>query len=272
MSLNNPIEIIKKGTLGSPNLGTTILGNIPSIPLISPRDYFLQALESWVASPTMSTQWVVLIESFPKLLKQEIIQELENSSGDKMGWNIDIPVSTLSSYFFQRAIGCIFAQGFQAPGQNNKIKLTDSKRGFLGSPYLEGRGANELMHLNFLETNLSFVDAVLRPWTILVSHKGLVARPEDESVKTNISIFQYGRTEKFLSQIPRKVWTFYDCCPININSTEYNYSTDEVEIRTGVQFAYNRYQIYHTTYLPAFTMVDKFTSGGIRDILGVTTL
>lgn len=40
MALNNPLEVIKRGTLGSPQIGRTILGNIPSIPAISTQSFF----------------------------------------------------------------------------------------------------------------------------------------------------------------------------------------------------------------------------------------
>lgn len=272
MSFNNPVQVLQKGTLNSPNVGSTVLGNIPSVPLISSRNYFLQSLESWISTPSMTTQWVVLIEDFPKTLKQEVLQELEHTSGDKLGWNIDVAVKSLGSYFLQKAIGCVFAQGFQTPKQTSNVNITDSKRGFLGSPIMESRAPNDFLSLDFLETNLSFVDAVIRPWVLLTAHKGLVARPEEESIKTDITILQYSRTNQFLSQIPRKVWTFYGCCPVDISSTEYNYKDESVEVRNGVKFAYNYYQVHHTTYIPIPSLIEKFMNGGIGEILGVSTI
>lgn len=269
MSLNNPIQILSEGQLFSPNVGTTVLGNIPSLPLISPRDLFLQSLESWISAPSMSTQWVVLFDAFPKTLNQAILQNLENISGDKGGWNIDIAVDSLGNYFFQRLIGCLFAQEFQTPDQRLISYNEQSKRGFMGAQIARDRRVVEPLELSFLETNLSFVDAMIRPWTILASHKGMVARPDDESIKTNIHIYQYTRTNQFLSQIPRKIWSFYDCVPVGVSGSQYSYSNENIEIRKNIRFSYNWYQVYNTTYIPIPTLIEKFTNGGIQEILNV---
>jgi hypothetical protein len=264
MSFNNPIDSLKKGGLQSPDLGQTILGNIPSIPIISPRNYFLQNMESWISSPANTTQWLVLFDDFPKSLKRETLQELEYTDGAKQGWNI--PLKTMTNYFLQKTIGCVFCQGFSLPRERMKTDYRDSKRGFLGSPVSDGREGMENMRLDFLETNLSFVDSILRPWAILVGHKGLVARPDDESVKTTITVIQYGRTNQNLSPIPRKIWTFYDACPVAIAQTEYNYADESVEIRSGIEFTFSRYQVYNSTYIPVFSLIDKFSNGGFDEI------
>jgi len=270
MSLNNPIEVIKKGALGSPDLGSTILGTLPSIPLISPRNYFLQQLESWISTPSNTTQWVVLFDDFPTLLKQATLQELEYTSGDKAGWNI--PYKQMTNYFLQKTIGCVFAQGFQLPKETIPITYTNQRRGFLGSPISEDRAPKQNLTLDFLETNLSFTDAILRPWSILVAHKGLVARPAGEGVKTNMTVIQYAKTNQNLSPIPRKIWTFYDVAPTHIGETQYNYYDEEVEVRTGVQFTYSKYQVYNSTYIPIPSLIDKFSNGGIDEILDTVVI
>jgi hypothetical protein len=264
MSLNNPIETIKKGGLLSPDIGQTILGNIPSIPIISPRNYFLQTMESWISTPSNTTQWVVLFDDFPQTLKQQTLQELEYTDGAKQGWNI--PYTQLTNYFLQKTTGCIFCQGFSLPRERANISYANSNRGFIGGPVVNERATKQNLTLDFLETNLSFVDAILRPWVILASHKGLVARPDGESIKTNITVIQYAKTNQNLSPIPRKIWTFYDVCPVAINQTNYNYADESVEIRAGVEFSYNRYQVYNSTYIPVFSLIDKFSNGGVDEL------
>jgi hypothetical protein len=270
MSFNNPIEIIKKGTLGSPNLGTSILGTLPSIPLISTRNYFLQQMESWVSAPANTTQWVVLFDDFPETLKQKTIQELEYTGGDKTAWNV--PFKQMTNYFLQKSIGCVFAQGIQLPKETINIDYRPQNRGFLSGPITGNRIPKQNLVIDFLETNLSFTDGILRPWAILAGHKGLVARPQVESIKTNITIIQYARTNQNLSPIPRKIWTFYDVVPVHIGETEYNYADESVEVRTGVQFAYSRYQMHNSTYIPVFSLIDKFANGGLDELLDVVKI
>lgn len=270
MSLNNPVEILNKGGLGSPQIGTTVLGNIPSIPIISPRNYFLQQMESWISSPSHATQWIVLFDSFPKTLKTQVLQELEPITGDKLGWNI--PYTQLTNYFLQKTIGCVFAQGFDLPRERAGVEYPESKRGFRGSPYATNRSPHQNFTLNFLETNVSFADGICRPWAALTSHKGLVARPEDESIKTNVTVIQYGRTNQYLSPIARKIWTFFDVACVGVEKTNYDYKNNDVEIRTGVEFVFSTYQVYNTTYIPIFTLIDKFSNGGVKEITDTVVL
>ena len=270
MSLNNPITVLKKGGLQSPDIGQTILGNIPSLVTISPRSYFLQQMESWISAPSNASQWIILFEDFPKTLQTEVLQGLEYTSGDKKGWNI--PKKALTNYALQKTIGCVFAQGVRLPKERNIIGYTPPIRGFLGGPVAQGREPAQPLILDFLETYLSFVDGILRPWTILSEHRGLVARPKAESIKTNITVIQYGFTSQNLAPIARKIWNFYDVCPVGITSATYDYSNGEVERRTGIEFAYNKYDLYNTTYIPVFDLIDKFSNGGVKEILNTVIL
>lgn len=267
MSLNNPL---KTGGLGAPDIGTTVLGNIPTIPLISPRNYFLQQLESWISSPAHATQWIVLFDSFPKTIKGEVLRELEGSRGSKDAWNV--PYKQLTNYFLHKTIGCVFAQGFDIPKEGVSTSIPASKRGFRAYPVAENRIAHDRMYLDFLETNVSFVDGLLRPWVALVAHKGLVARPVEESIKTNMTVIQYAKTNQYLSPIARKMWFFYDVVPTNIPRTHYDYKNNEIEIRSGVEFVFSKYEVYNTTYIPVFSLIDKFSNGGIKELTDTVIL
>jgi hypothetical protein len=268
MALNNPLEIIKKGSLGSPQIGTSVLGNLPSIPAISPQNYFLQQMESWISAPSNASQWVLLIDSFPKTLKTEVMRELEYTRGE--GWNV--PYKQLTNYFLHKTIGCVFAQTVQIPRERLNITYPDSFRSFRGSPIAEARQPHQNLELGFLETNLSFVDGICRPWAALTAHKGLVARPDDESIKTNMTLIQYAKTNQFLSPIARKMWTFFDVCCTGVQNVPYDYKNSAVEIRSGVEFAFSNYQVYHTTYIPVFSLIDKFSNGGVEELLDTVVI
>jgi len=265
MSLNNPLQSSKRVSTGSPQSRRSVIGNIPSIPSISPQNYFLQQMESWITSPSNSSQWVLLFESFPKTLNTAVMRELEYTRGE--GWNV--PYDELTDYFLHKTIGCFFAQKAEIPREKVNVDYPDSFRGFRGSPISRGRQAHQILELEFLETNLSFVDGICRPWAALAAHKGLVARPEEESIKTNLTLIQYGRTDAFKSPVARKIWTFFDVCCVGVSKVPYDYKNDTVETRTGIEFAYSNYQVHHTDYQHINPLIAGFTRNGI-DSLGDT--
>lgn len=270
MSLNPLQSIGVNGGLGAPSLELPLIGNIPTIPLISTRDFYLQAMESWITTIPMTSQWMVFIESFPKDLNQNLIQELEKTTGSKNGWNIKLPKMTLTNFLVQKTVGCILAQGFQCPKHTNTISHDIAARGFLGGPIMDKRGPNDNLILGFLETNMSFVDSIVRPWCFLTAHKGLVARPKAQSVKTNIHIFQYAKTNQNLSQVPRKIWSFYDVAPISVmDGTDLTYSEKNDPEIIKTEWAYNYYEISFSTYVPIPDLISKFANGGFKEIIGI---
>jgi len=263
MSLNNPLQSSKGVATGPSSSRKSVIGNIPSLPSISPQNFFLQQMETWITSPSNSTQWVLLFESFPKTLKTSVMRELEYTRGE--GWNV--PYDQLTDYFLHKTIGCFFAQKAEIPRERVNLTYPDSLRGFRGSPISKDRQPHQNLELEFLETNLSFVDGICRPWAALTAHKGLVARPGDESIKTNLTLVQYGRTDAYRSPVARKIWTFFDVCCVGVSKVPYRYKNDSVETRSGVEFAYTNYQVHHTDYQHINPLIAGFTQNGI-DSLG----
>jgi hypothetical protein len=197
--LNNPITNafqgltdnvigIGRGTnpLSQPQI-TNLLGfNIPGVPLISTRDYFLLQLQSWLTTIPLQTQWIAVIDSFPYALNTKILQSLERTDGAKKGFDIDQAKTLLTSFPFQKVIGCVFAQGAYVPGESYSIENINlpgqgKGRGFIPGIMAQSRlgYANNQLRLSFLETNTSIVDNIFRPWTMLASHYGFVARQGD---------------------------------------------------------------------------------------------
>ncbi len=67
---------LQGSSLAQPNL--SILGvNVPGIPLISFRDYFLASMESWVTALPLRTQFIALFDRFPPGLTTNLLQNLE---------------------------------------------------------------------------------------------------------------------------------------------------------------------------------------------------
>jgi len=279
-SLGQNFTGIGRGTnpLFAPQVTNLFGFNIPGVPLISVRDYFLTQMESWFTSIPMATQWIVVIDRYPPALRTSILQSLERTDGSKKGFDIDSAANILKSFPLQKVIGCLFAQGATIPTEQfspESISIPNN-RGFL--PGVLGGSRNTeppTLVLDFLETNTSFIDFVIRPWVILGSHFGMVARPGDrnglrdaKNMKVNMTILNYTRTLQNISMIPRKAWTFFNCMPYNVAEQNFEYETEQKTVYS-TRWTYSNYTVENGLYLPVQDIVNRISNGNIPR---VTTL
>jgi len=295
--------------LGQGNLNL-LGGNIPAIPIISYRDYFLTMMETWIASIPTNNQFVILIETFPNAIVKDWmaglldaagnaiaqagnifgvdtgtynlspIQKMEPIQGDTDAWANNTTGTLLTSYPFQRIIGCIFAQEFNIAALDRvgtEDVIIENHGGLIPGVAISNRDgyANNRLTLSFLETNTSFADLVIRPWSILTSHYGLTARnPDDDNeqlknIKTNILVMEYTRSYQKLSQIPRKVWSFYGCAPVNVDSRQ-NVMRHSDDVKTyKTEWVFQRYNLKNNLYLPIPDLIAKISSGNWNNILAI---
>ena len=255
-------------------IGTNIFG----IPLVSPRDHFLNQLESWNTSIPTESQWVVLIERLPKNLNTNIIQGLEYTDASKKGWAIDQAVGTLNTYPMQRVMGCLLAQGVSLPTESYTTEFVhpENHRGFLPGLIAKDRENMSQLTIKFLETNTSFTDFVIRPWIILGAHYGFTARnPDirgeaDKNVKTTITVLQYTRTIQSVAMIPRKIWTFYNCAPVMVEGGSLDYSSDlSCPVQT-TKWVYSHYTVSNNMYFPLTSIINAIAKKFIPNV-GVGT-
>ena len=253
---------------------TSLFGfTVPGTPLISSRDYFLSQMESWFTTIPMRTQWMVLIQNYPSLLQTSVIQNLERTEGNYNNFNINQAVSILKAYPLNKVVGCIFAQGADIPQLEvmevgrDKV-FNQQQRGFIPGVVANGRSPFTDLTIQFRETNTSFVDFVVRPWTILAEHFGMVARPpgDPRNVGTTIKILQFTRTYQKVSQIPRKIWTFYNCMPTSVASTNLTYDLEQMEI-DNTTWAFSNYTVENNLYLPLPDIINKINKGGFKSLI-----
>ncbi len=288
--MNNPISdaaagllrnagglVSGKNPLFAPQ-GTSLFGfNLPAVPLISARDYFLTQMESWVTSIPLRTQWIVLIDRYPAALNTKILQSLEYTGGDKKGWDISTPVSILKSYPLQRIIGCLFASSVTIPPETLDTEIVNIKnnRGFIGGLIAaERQKYGSPLRIGFRETNTSFVDNIIRPWIILASHFGFTARPGDRNgqrdyfnVKTDVTLLQFANSYQNISMIPRKVWTFYNCVPTTLSEEEVVYDPNgEVLDVFQTSWFFSHYTTHSGLYFPLVNIIDRIQNGQIPQI------
>lgn len=232
------------------SLGLDALSNgSGSIPLISFRDSFLDNLSIWHNAIPLRTQWIVIFDGFPQGLRSSILRDLEIVTGSKDNFNIDQARTALLANENQKIIGCVYAQGVNIPSENLTVSpaAIENNRGYIQGSVIGSRDAyaNQNLTIEFRETNTSFTDFILRPWLILASHFGYVARSEAEQAKNpkcNIIVMQFGKTLEHISSIPRKIWTFYDCVPLNLDTRNLTYDTEVME-SYHVPFLYSRYDL-----------------------------
>lgn len=251
---------------------TSILGvNIPGIPLVSFRDYFLASMESWVTALPLRTQYIALIDRYPPGINTSLIQSLEPINGDKKNFDVSKAKRILGSYPMNGVVGCIFLQGMQIPAEslNAGVAQIQNNKGFIQGSLLNGREAfaSNQLTLQFRETNLSFVDFVIRPWLLLASHAGYVARPSNDPkyCKANITLIQYTRSYQKVSQIPRKIWQFYNCVPLSLSNRDLSYDTEQMDAY-NVNFTYDGYGIQNNLYIPLPDIIDRLSNGLIPRI------
>lgn len=257
----------------SPQVAQLFGFNVPGLPLISARDYFLVQMESWFSSIPMSTQWIVLIEKYPAALNNSILQGLERTDGSKKGWDIDRAKSILTSHPYQKIVGCIFAHAVTVPGEQLNVDYVgvDNNRGFIPGLTSKNRSNFTNLAITFKEVNTSFIDFVLRPWLILAAHYGLVTRdPTDpnemlKDVKTNIIVMQFTRTYQNISMVPRKIWTFFNAIPIQTTSEPMTY-TDEVLQTNDIQWAFTHYTVQNNLYIPIPDIISRVANGQLPTV------
>lgn len=274
-------QIIQNPGSASINLFGT---NVPLAPLVSYRNHFLRMLSTWSGSIPNQFMWILLIDHFPPAVSTAMLQHMEPvGDGDKIGNNIDKNVRTTTSYMYQKIAGCYFAQGINIPGENSSYKyaVTPKQRGFLGGMYAEPRAPLPQLDIQFLETNTSFLDFVIRPWIIMSSHLGLVARPGDVpeigavdpmNVKTNMTLIQLAKTYQKRSSVQRKIFRFYNCVPFQMGPQN-NPTNSSAPQLISTQWNYTHYTVGGIPFIPVEEIIESFSSGKIPNILnGITQI
>jgi hypothetical protein len=211
--------------------------------------YFHQKICEWAYTIAQPFSFVIFIHAQDK---QNIINKIKSDfpTLEPTGWDVSQVVDDAWADDVTEVIGCIFAEGVRFPGETinvERVGITEgSRRGFINAPIITGRSDFEPLEIGFMETNQSFVDGVLRPWSILAAHYGLLAR--SDSIKADIIVYQLARaineTQNIVRKnVIRKQWTFKDCVPIYVSPEDVTYDATSSYPKKQVQFVYNSYQI-----------------------------
>ena len=133
----------------------------------------------------------------------------------------------------------LFASGisFIADGLNSSrvgSEHVGAMKGLISDSRLELNAGN----ITFLESNISFVDGLIRPWMALVGHRSL----KDQTLRCDIILYCLEKWSLHEPLHVRKSMRFKNAVPINVDAVEHNYTGDKI-IERSVQFAFDRYEM-----------------------------
>ena len=234
-------------------LASTNTTNLPINETNYQIPFFLQSVLSTPAgSLPKGPLWVVTFEnSFDTSAKAyignsgipSIINNVDQYEPSIPKWNITKAIATICSDDFMKTKGCILTQNVTLPGEQIYHLVEGLQyNGFIRGAVGNGRQDYELLNIGFLNTNVSFVDNVIRPWVIMTGHLGMIARSGAQQYRTNITVRRLGVTDARQGPFIAQTFTFYGACPISVSSEEYTYDNENVVVKSA-SFVYQWYTV-----------------------------
>jgi hypothetical protein len=204
-------------------------------------------LENFLSKPATAlpkgAQWLLMFDSFPvEAIKKGLAYESQK-------WQVDraIGVITMGDDFLYKK-GCLFVQAVQIPGESFTVNPEGlQQNGYLRTNIGAGRDAYNGIQVVFLDTNVSFVDNLIRPWVIATSHLGLIARSGSDNYRTTMSVFKLGVQNPSEPPYVAQKYTFYGVCPISVTGEEYSYSPVTSPTNRETTFLFHSYTIDTST-------------------------
>jgi hypothetical protein len=162
-------------------------------------------------------------------------------------WAIDQAAAVIASDAYQKNSGCIFCQAIDLPGEGTAVvpEGNINANAFLRSYVGAGRNQFPELRMTFLDTNVSFVDNICRPWAIATATFGLMARPADseKNYRTNLYCWKLAAHSADRPPTITLSMTFYDICCVNVNNEEYNYRPSTSPVEREARFVYHYYSV-----------------------------
>jgi hypothetical protein len=162
---------------------------------------------------------------------------------EPMPWNIDHAMKSLliSDYFDIK--GCLFVQDVNLPSESITANPEGIQtNGFMRTYSGAGRDANLPLRISFLETNVSFVDNIIRPWVITTGHLGLIARSGDLNYRCNITVRKFGVLRPDFAPFEVCRWKFFGACPTEVLGEECTYTASTSPTLRAATFIYHYYK------------------------------
>lgn len=210
--------------------------------------HFLQAYLSKPASALpKGAFWVVDFSDLSNAttgVKQAILRtaRLEPNS-----WEVESGFNCLVDTADYKSKGCLFCQAVSVPGEQAIVNPEGiQKSHFIRTATGDGRAdyAPGGLKMVFLDTNVSFVDNVIRPWVVTTARLGMIARPDGISqYRGTITVYKLGVLTHDKPPFILQKYTFYGVCPVEVSSEEYNYAPATAPVSREATFVFHSYKL-----------------------------
>ena len=245
---------------------------------IAPRDTFMNALQTWEANFAFDTYYLVTFD-IPPIVSDKTYKDYGEKRSSDGKEAIDFARKRLQNNpAYTKNAGCIFCTGISLPQESVRYQYNNSinNRGFIGSPMIESRDQFLPLSMEIYENNLSFGDFLLRPWSVITSHRGLAAPKNDSKRVTStmqiVELAKGGFSPGLLGfgsgpgLMHRKTTTVFNCAPVQVSPrTLVQQDTGGIS-RSNVSWVYSHYE--QTTSPEAIKKAEKDRDRNDLGLLG----
>lgn len=204
--------------------------------------------ESFLSKPASAlpkgAQWVVDFEGLNDV-KRAIIRTAQLEP--QKGWNVEAGLNALINNQDYNRKGFLFCQAVSVPGEATVVNPEGiQKNHYIATATGDGRTpyAPTGLKMVFLDTNVSFVDNVVRPWVVTTARLGLIARPKGSTnYRQDISVYKIGILTPQQPPFILQKYTFKGACAIDVSSEEYNYGPANTPVNREATFIYHYYTL-----------------------------
>ena len=203
--------------------------------------------ESFLSKPASAlpkgAQWVVDFEGLNDV-RDAIIKTAELEP--QKGWSVEEGLDTLIKDNDYNRKGLLFCQAVSVPGESTVVNPEGiQKNHFLMTATGDGRSpyAPTGLRMVFLDTNVSFVDNVIRPWVVTTARLGMIARSKPNIYRQDISVYKIGVLTPQQPPFVLQKYTFKGACAIDVSEEEYNYGPASAPVNREATFVYHYYTL-----------------------------
>jgi len=219
--------------------------------------------QKWTSDLPLKFLWSVNFYGRDGANMTDVGKNIENIITDYEGNSLPIKPSVMDDNSHNE-LGMLLAQNVSLPNEQITIgtEALANTGGFRAGYFADRRanyGGENKLDLTFLETNVDLMDYFLKPWVVATSYKGLIEDDEDD-IKCFIDLVLYSRSKEFYNDKvkssdnfnrplvpyePRKIYTFYDSAPFNIEGGQLSYNPELSleELTRTVSFTFSHYQV-----------------------------
>jgi hypothetical protein len=215
----------------------------------------ISTFENFLKNPETSipldSNFLIAFNTIPNGIKNTF-NDNEIGHYEPEAWGINVEKESLvKNTEIVQQYKCLFANGVTLPSESvgqKRVGMQDlyaeNSGGILSGVVSTSRESRAPLKITFLETNVSFLDAIIRPWVVAVSHYGLYARAKgsEYDIKTTLTVNQFDHRVNSKDKI-RKQYTFFDCAPISFDETTLTYGKADTTV-ISVNWVYKNYKIF----------------------------